>query len=77
MPRKKRYYVWSDSESYVDCYEEFSRLDDACEFASQFVHQYDNADYRVTVHVEDRRLDDAVDSYDNIMVGDLCYPVTD
>jgi hypothetical protein len=65
--RKYRYEVWPDSESTVSVYKKFVELDDACEFASKFVHKYDGptAD-RVILHIEDLEADETIDTYENI-----------
>lgn len=59
------YIVWNDSESKVEVYNEFWDLEAACEFASQFVHQYDGADFRVIVHI-DNEYDETLDTYENL-----------
>ena len=74
---KTRFTVWSDSGSKVEVYEDFADLESAAEFAHNFVHNYDNKDFRVTVYIEDNLLDDTIETYENIMVGDICYPVED
>ena len=61
-----RYYVWNDSDSRKEVYKEFDDLDLACEFASDFVHQFDGADFRVIAHVEDVEGDETIDTYENI-----------
>ena len=61
------YVVWNDSESSVECYAEFWDLDEAAEFASNFVHQYDDPHgKRVIVHIEDSQCDDTIDTFENI-----------
>lgn len=68
-----RYVVWSDSESEVECHEEFDDPDEAVDFASDFVHAYDGEEYRVIVHVEDQIKDDTIDTYENINPGVAGY----
>ncbi len=62
-----KYTVWSDSESTVYCRKEFNNLDEADDFASKFVHQYDGFDAdRVIVHIEDNEADETITTYENI-----------
>ena len=64
---KARYTVWADSESTVQCHEDFNDLTEATDYARDFVHQYDGYDAdRVIVHVEDNRRDETIDTYENI-----------
>lgn len=67
------YVVWNDSESYREVYQEFEDIDQACEFASQFVHQFDGADFRVIVHIDDGLTDETIDTYENIDTGSVSY----
>lgn len=67
------YVVWNDSESHEPVYQEFWDIDEACRFASEFVHQYDGADFRVIAHIEDTDLDDTIDTYENIDSGSAAY----
>lgn len=67
------YVVWNDSESHETVYQEFWDIDEACRFASEFVHQYDGADFRVIAHIEDTDLDDTIDTYENIDSGSAAY----
>lgn len=67
------YVVWSDSDSHEVVYNEFWDIDEACKFASDFVHHYDGADFRVIVHIEDTELDDTIDTYENIDTGSVSY----
>lgn len=63
-----RYRVWADSDSAIDIEEkEFSNLDKACDFASEFVHKYDgkNAE-RVILHVEDNKTEETIETYENL-----------
>lgn len=63
-----RYLVWSDSESSVgiEGYE-FRDIDNACDFASQFVHKYDGKDAeRVILHVEYQKIEKTIDTYENV-----------
>lgn len=68
------YVVWNDSESAHECYEEFWDLDEAVGFASAFVHQFDGADFRVILHIEDACRDETIDTYENIDTGSAAYP---
>lgn len=67
------YVVWNDSESHEEVYQEFWDIDQACEFASQFVHQFDGAPFRVIAHIEDTNLDETIDTYENIDTGSASY----
>ena len=59
-----RYHVWNDSESVVQSADEwFDNLDDACDYACDFVHRYDGKPFRVICHVEDG--DITVETYEN------------
>lgn len=64
----KRYKVWADSESTISLEpKEFDNIDEACEFASEFVHKFDGKKAeRVILHVEDNSIDETVDTYENI-----------
>ena len=67
------YVVWNDSESKKEVYQEFWDLDEAAQFASDFVHQYDGEQFRVIAHIEDTELDDTIDTYENIDTGSVAY----
>lgn len=67
------YVVWNDSESHKEVYQEFWDLDEACRFASDFVHQYDGADFRVIAHIDDALTDETIDTYENIDTGSVAY----
>lgn len=67
------YVVWNDSESRKEVYQEFWDLDEACQFASDFVHQYDGADFRVIAHIDDALTEETIDTYENINPCDACY----
>lgn len=58
------YRVWPDSESHKSTYMEFDDVEEACEYASTFVHRYDNESYRVILHIDDE--DETIDTYENI-----------
>lgn len=62
-----RYKVWADSESAIDIEDkEFNNLDEACDFASEFVHKYDGEDAeRVILHVEDNETEETIETYEN------------
>jgi len=64
------YSVWSDSESAVETRRDFATVEDACAYASAFVHKFDGADYRVILYVDDA---DGItlDCYENINSCDL------
>lgn len=66
------YRVWPDSESHKSAYKDFSFIDDACAFAQAFVHQYDNASYRVILHI-DNEDGETIDTYENINPCDVNY----
>ncbi len=71
--RKFPFRVWPDSESAVSVYKKFRTLEEADEFASSFVHKYDNPDAeRVILHVEDIDSDETVGTYENLNKCDLC-----
>ena len=64
----KRYKVWSDSDSAIDIdIQEFDDLDEACEFASDFVHKYDGSNAkRVILNIDDNETEETIDVYEYI-----------
>ena len=63
----KRYKVWSDSDSHIDFEEkEFNNLDDALEYATNMVHQYDGEEFRVIANIEDNKRDETIEICENI-----------
>lgn len=67
------YRVWPDNESHESVYRDFDNLDEACEFASTFVHQYDYKNYRVILHIDDDDTDETIDTYENINPCDIDF----
>ena len=68
------YVVWSDSESRKEVYNEFWDYDEAYDFASEFVHQFDGEEFRVIAHIEDTEKDDTIDTVENIDKKSAAYP---
>lgn len=62
--------VWPDSESKVETYRDFDNIEDACAYASSFVHKFDGADYRVILHIDNNN-GTTIDTYENINSCDL------
>lgn len=67
------FVVWSDSRSSKEVYNEFWDYDEAYDFASDFVHQFDGEQFRVIAHIEDTEKDDTIDTVENINPCDACY----
>lgn len=65
-----KYIVYSDSQSRVPFRAEFNDIDQADEFASFLVHQYDGKTYRVILHLDDE-YDNRIDTYENLNSCDL------
>ena len=61
-----RYTVWPDSESSRQAYKEFTEPEQASEWAGRFVHQFDGENYRVILHVEDNKMEETIDTVENI-----------
>lgn len=60
------YVVWPDSESAHSTYRNFSSLEEATNYASRFVHQFDGETFRVILHVEDNARRETIDTVENI-----------
>lgn len=61
----EKYKVWTDNESKVYTSKDFENINDACEYASKFVHEHDAKPYRVICHIDDEN-GETVDTYENI-----------
>ena len=67
---RKYWYIWSDSESEVELpqgldHKVFYNIIQAESAAIDFVHQYDNDERRVIVHVEDGLNGETIATYEN------------
>lgn len=62
-----RYKVLADSESAISLEpKEFDNIEEAADFASEFVHKYDGKDAeRVILHVEDNETEETIEIYEN------------
>jgi len=60
-----KYKVWTDNESKVYTSKDFENINDACEYASKFVHEHDGKPYRVICHIDDEN-GETIDTYENI-----------
>lgn len=63
--KEKRYSVWPDNESHKQTYKSFDKYINAYNYASNFVHKYDNKPYRVILHIDDSFYDETVDTLEN------------
>ena len=64
-----KYKVWADSESKVGLmpHQEqfFETLDEACDVASEYAHEYDKEPYWAIFHVEDLENEETIATFDN------------
>ena len=73
-----KYKVWSDSESKVQIEEiEFENLKDAADCACTYAHLYDGKEYRAIFHVEDMEIGETIDTYENLLEGELHFSLKD
>lgn len=73
-----KYKVWSDSESEVQIEEiEFENLKDAADCACTYAHLHDGKKYRAIFHVEDLEIGETIDTYENLLEGELHFSFKD
>lgn len=61
-----RFHVWSDSDSKIAIEpKDFRTLEQAQEYASSSVHEYDGAPFRVIAHIDRISTEETIDTYEN------------
>lgn len=73
-----KYKVWSDSESKVQIEGiEFDTIREAEDCARTYAHLHDGKEYRAIFHVEDMEIDETIDTYENLLKGELHFSFKD